>query len=997
MIIHQNERHDPLPPRTIVAIDTELYGMRKERLHWNNEGKFASLQYTWDGENIYVVTDEKKVSSAMELIKDATHIFHNAYFDIIHLRRWCDYPDRTNMYDTMLLEKLLFSGYYDTFGLADLAKRYLRIIVEKETREDFATKTKMTKEMLEYSALDASLTYKIFHKQKELIKDRRDVLKIWKLIDQPALYALVDLLDVTIDIETWDRIAEENEQRAIEIKKEAEERWGINIGSTMQIQKILNKRGFNISSSGEKVLHRLLKRKQKDDLIEKVLEYRYSSKRASTYGKKMHEEMFEDDGRARPGFKVSEAMTGRMSCVDGETLVDTITGKKKISEIKIGDLVLTHKNRYKRVLRTIVKGYDFMYNIRTIKGAELICTKKHRILTEKGWKQINDLKEKDNVYRWDNTKSPYLGSSKRNIYRCRSNHTGSIKKEQGWSSLNSSVYCFPQEKQKTFSGAEASKEKKLCQGWKCTILEENAKTKPTNNYSKRSNSQTKGGKSFGVSNIKSFRGCPTNVEKKSLLLWNTNKKPKTNFEFVRDRIFNPKEIRKYVSRHFRKSLYFKYSRNRRIFQDRVFSIRTNFRNNQDTTENRTKIFRPQSKKRLTSELLSLEYEQSRNVSKQKITGRRCFPYQTISVGKKDKKQGCSRLLFSKQKSISRSEWGCSQIRYNKRERQKKQKTYAGTRIFNSVCYQQRSREKCRPSYSKDTILSIDFCGTRLVWDIEVEKDHSYIAQGFINHNSSTWNLQNVPAEEKYRACIIAKPGHKILVTDYAAQEPRITAYESKDDLLVKMTQIKGESIHVSVGRELFDDPKLDKKDKRYKAAKGLNLGLQYGLTAVGLQRDLNDKKEEDEPPVSREDAQGLLNMYFAKFPKVKEWSNRQRNSVRNPGYVETKLGRRCWLNPYNWQSGNNALNSPIQGGAADITKYALSEIRKHSYKRWGEWYCFGVVHDEIDFSVPIEIFEEHKNMVESIMVKCAEQIYKGITFEVESKWGDNWACKGDEE
>lgn len=576
MIIHHNESHEPLPPRTIVAIDTELYGMRKERLHWNNEGKFASLQYTWDGENIYVVTDEKKVSSAMELIKDSTHIFHNAYFDIIHLRRWCDYPDRTNMYDTMLLEKLLFSGYYDTFGLADLARRYLGIIVEKETREDFATKTKMTKEMLEYSALDASLTHKVFHKQKELIKDRRDVLKIWKLIDQPALYALVDLLDVTIDIETWDRIAEENEQRAIEIKKEAEERWGINIGSTIQVQKILNKRGLNVSSAGEKVLNRLLKRKQKDDLIEKVLEYRYSSKRASTYGKKMHEEMFEDDGRARPGFKVSEAMTGRMA-------------------------------------------------------------------------------------------------------------------------------------------------------------------------------------------------------------------------------------------------------------------------------------------------------------------------------------------------------------------------------------------------------------------------------------SASWNLQNVPAEEKYRACIIAKPGHKILVTDYAAQEPRITAYESEDELLVKMTQIKGESIHVSVGRELFDDPKLDKKDKRYKAAKGLNLGLQYGLTAVGLQRDLNDKKEEDEPLVSREDAKNLLNMYFSKFPKVREWSSKQRNSVRNPGYVETKLGRRCWLNPYNWQSGNNALNSPIQGGAADITKYALSEVRKQSYKRWGEWYCFGVVHDEIDFSVPIEIFDEHKNMVESIMVKCAEQIYKGITFEVESKWGDNWACKMEEE
>ena len=109
MIVHLNEvpMHD-LPPKTIIAIDTEIYGMREKRLHWKNEGKFASLQFTSDGENVYVITNETMVFLAMERIRKATHVFHNAYFDVTHLRRWCEYPDKDAIYDTMLMEKLLY-------------------------------------------------------------------------------------------------------------------------------------------------------------------------------------------------------------------------------------------------------------------------------------------------------------------------------------------------------------------------------------------------------------------------------------------------------------------------------------------------------------------------------------------------------------------------------------------------------------------------------------------------------------------------------------------------------------------------------------------------------------------------------------------------------------------------------------------------------------------------------------------------------------------------
>lgn len=857
MKIHLNESHRPLTKKDIVAIDTELYGMNPDRLHWNNEGKFASMQYTFDGENIYVVDQESGVQGAMDLIIDAVHVFHNAYFDVNHLRRWCIYPDKSNMYDTLLTEKLLFSGYYDSFGLADLVRRYFGDIREKETREEFAIKSTMTKEMLEYSALDAFDTYRVFMKQKELLNNRRDALKVWKVIDQPALYALVDLLPVYIDIDEWNRIAEENEKKALEIKLEAEKRWGINIGSTAQVQKILNARGFKVDSSGEKILHRLAKRKQRDDFVEKVLEYRYCSKRASTYGKTMAKKFFDPDGTSRPGFNVSEAMTGRMSCVSGDTLLATNRGTFRIDEYipQIGDTIQTHTGEWKPIIRKILKGVGEMLRVECSDGSVVQCTSNHRLYTPSGWKYVKDLYQNSEVIGY---------VSKFEIYKQQREYR------------KGSVSIFGRSTQAQLS-------RNCRRAW--------------NNLSQYI--------------IYSKIQCRKETQK------------------FREKLKNVK----IQNRKFKSYVWKKWGITSQL-----------------CGRNRKWEWIPTSKKKWKISLSTpLHYGKS--------------------LGSK---------IYSKGMV-------CSSHRREQNEQQHRQFG------FSYKCGTPQFTQK------NTTIRRITPVGTMEIWDIEVADNHSYCAGGLIHHNSSKFNLQNIPAEEKYRACIVASPDCKILVTDYSAQEPRITAYESQDKLLIKMTQIVGESIHVSVGRELFNDPNLSKKDRRYKAAKGCNLGIQYGLTAVGLQRDLNDKKEEGEPDVSREEAQQLLNQYFSKFPGVKTWANRQRSFVKSLGYVTTKMGRRAYLNQYDWKAGNNALNSPIQGGAADITKLALSEIRKESYNRWGKWFCFGVVHDEIDFNVPNEIFDEHKEMVEKIMIDCAERIYTGITFEVESKWGINWSCKMEEE
>ena len=129
MKIHINELPLAQPDNTYCSLDVELFGAEKLRLH-RPTGKFACLTLCPDGENVYLIDNEQMVDLALARVDNCWWIFHNAQFDIRQLRRWADVPPRKKLWDTMIIERLLWSGYYDRFSLKDLVRRYLGIYLE---------------------------------------------------------------------------------------------------------------------------------------------------------------------------------------------------------------------------------------------------------------------------------------------------------------------------------------------------------------------------------------------------------------------------------------------------------------------------------------------------------------------------------------------------------------------------------------------------------------------------------------------------------------------------------------------------------------------------------------------------------------------------------------------------------------------------------------------------------------------------------------------------
>lgn len=248
------------------------------------------------------------------------------------------------------------------------------------------------------------------------------------------------------------------------------------------------------------------------------------------------------------------------------------------------------------------------------------------------------------------------------------------------------------------------------------------------------------------------------------------------------------------------------------------------------------------------------------------------------------------------------------------------------------------------------------------------------------------NVQNIPARRMpaFREQFITSyAGGTMLVVDVAQQEPRCLAYMSKDEELIKALLAR-EDLHLSVARTIFNEPAMTKDDPRRFIGKTINLGTSYGLTAVGLARRIK---------VSEDEAQRFLTHYFNRFRAVADWTHRQHSMGQRLGYVATPIGRRVWINPYSKQAMNNTINAPIQGGAADMTKYALAFLHKET-KRLGLPYgvCL-IVHDEMVADLPKGTIKEYKALQKEAWSEAGKQIIPGIPVEVDMYTGNSWAAK----
>lgn len=246
------------------------------------------------------------------------------------------------------------------------------------------------------------------------------------------------------------------------------------------------------------------------------------------------------------------------------------------------------------------------------------------------------------------------------------------------------------------------------------------------------------------------------------------------------------------------------------------------------------------------------------------------------------------------------------------------------------------------------------------------------------------NLQNIPRKEfpEYRELFVSNNG-LIMAPDVSQQEPRILGYLSKDtNLLAALSS--GESVHVYVARMIYNDPTIvkDGKDIRYAVGKAINLAIGYGLTSKGLS---------DNTGLTEAESQKVIDIYFNRFPGVKYYMQKFRNMAYKDGYITTVAGRRIYVNPYDFKSENNAINSPIQGGAADFTKLWAITYWRECKKQDVPFFLCMLVHDELVLDVVISWKAETTRIINESM-QVAAQMYPGIPFTSDLNEGKDWSC-----
>jgi len=250
------------------------------------------------------------------------------------------------------------------------------------------------------------------------------------------------------------------------------------------------------------------------------------------------------------------------------------------------------------------------------------------------------------------------------------------------------------------------------------------------------------------------------------------------------------------------------------------------------------------------------------------------------------------------------------------------------------------------------------------------------------------NLQNIPIRtddgRRIRDAFIAPAGRKIVSFDYSQIELRIMAHLSEDAGLLRAFE-SGADIHRATAAEVFGKPLDEVSGNERRAAKAINFGLMYGMSAFGLARNLG---------IARGEAQDYIALYFSRYPGVRDFMERTRQQARDRGYVETVFGRRLYLDNINARNQGlragaerAAINAPMQGTAADIIKRAMVDIDGWLSSHRAHALMVLQVHDELVFEVDAGFVDVLLTEVSARMAAAAQL---RVPLVVDSGVGENW-------
>ena len=260
-------------------------------------------------------------------------------------------------------------------------------------------------------------------------------------------------------------------------------------------------------------------------------------------------------------------------------------------------------------------------------------------------------------------------------------------------------------------------------------------------------------------------------------------------------------------------------------------------------------------------------------------------------------------------------------------------------------------------------------------------------------SSSDPNLQNIPVKGELgmqvRKAFIAGAGCVLLSGDYSQIDLRALAHLSQDPQLIEAFR-NGEDIHRATAARIFNVSPGDVDSNMRRVAKTVNFGVIYGMSDYGLEQATS---------LSRAEASQFIKTYFDKYRGVADYLEATKQQARQKGYVETLLGRRRYIPDINNSNGmiraaaeRMAINMPIQGTAADITKLAMIMVQKEMDDRGLGAEGSGCrmllqVHDELVFEVPADALEEMKQLVLEVMPKALKL---DIPLVADVKVGANW-------
>ncbi|MGH7206965.1 MAG: DNA polymerase I [Nitrospiraceae bacterium] len=258
-------------------------------------------------------------------------------------------------------------------------------------------------------------------------------------------------------------------------------------------------------------------------------------------------------------------------------------------------------------------------------------------------------------------------------------------------------------------------------------------------------------------------------------------------------------------------------------------------------------------------------------------------------------------------------------------------------------------------------------------------------------SSADPNLQNIPVKGEYglriREAFVAASGHTLLCADYSQVEPRILAHLSQDERLLKVFE-QGEDIHTATAAEMFKLPPDHITREMRRAAKTVVFGIVYGISPFGLAQNIG---------VSQQEAKKYIDAYFERYAGVRALMDRTIAEAKEKGYTTTILGRRRPIpelqssDPTQRGFGERmAVNSPIQGSAADLIKVAMIAVSKRLHTELPSTKMILQVHDELIFETPEKDLEEAKQLVKAEMEATGKKLGLSVPLKVDLGVGRNW-------